>query len=103
MRFHRHVPKERRVYLKELLLKYEKEKAITLYERKDLYSWVASGKSPYENGYYYYYENGSLMDFVDASRFNEELCHMLENMSDEEREEYLGRPDDSDDFSDQFF
>ena len=69
MRFHKNVPLEHREILAEQLKKYEKEMAMTSEERKELHKWVASGRSPYDNGDYIYGENGWPMDFVSAMRF----------------------------------
>ena len=52
MRFYKNVPQENREFLKEQLKKYEKEMAMTSGERKELHKWVASGRSPYDNGDY---------------------------------------------------
>ena len=89
MRFHKHVPQENREVLREQLKKYEAEMAMTSLERKELHKWVASGRSPYDNGDYIYSENGWPMDFVNAMRFVEEEIEWFQNLSEEEREEFL--------------
>lgn len=89
MRFHKNVPQENREVLKEQLKKYEAEMAMTSLERKELHKWVASGRSPYDNGDYIYSENGWPMDFVNAMRFVEEQIEWFQNLSEEEREEFL--------------
>ena len=89
MRFHKNVPQENREVLREQLKKYEAEMAMTSLERKELHKWVASGRSPYDNGDYIYSENGWPMDFVNAMRFVEEQIEWFQNLSEEEREEFL--------------
>lgn len=89
MRFHKNVPQENREVLREQLKKYEAEMAMTSLERKELHKWVASGRSPYDNGDYIYSENGWPMDFVNAMRFVEEQIEWFQNLSKEEREEFL--------------
>ena len=89
MRFHKNVPQENREVLKEQLKKYEAEVAMTSLERKELHKWVASGRSPYDNGDYIYSENGWPMDFVNAMRFVEEQIEWFQNLSEEEREKFL--------------
>jgi len=74
MRFNRNVPKENIEYLREELKKYEAEfNDMTTEERKALHEWVASGKSPYDNGDYICYEGGYPVDFVSALRTWEEM------------------------------
>ena len=63
--------------------------AMTSLERKELHKWVASGRSPYDNGDYIYNENGWPMDFVNAMRFVEDQIQWFQNLSEEEREELL--------------
>ena len=89
MRFHKNVPQENRELLREQLRKYEAEMAMTSLERKELHKWVASGRSPYDNGDYIYSENGWPMDFVNAMRFMEDQIQWFQNLSEEEREELL--------------
>lgn len=89
MRFHKNVPQENRELLREQLKKYEAEMAMTSLERKELHKWVASGRSPYDNGDYIYSENGWPMDFINAMRFVEEQIEWFQNLSEEEREEFL--------------
>lgn len=49
-------------------------------ERRALSSWVRSGHSPYENGYYVVTESGAPMDFINAERHMEdEHLKYLEN------------------------
>ena len=51
--------------------------------------WVASGRSPYDNGDYIYSENGCPMDFVSAMRFQDEMYEWWMSLSEEEREQEL--------------
>lgn len=74
MRFHKHVTENQQLYLKESLAKYKKEKPMTLSEKAELHKWVAAGKDPYTNGYYFSFENGYPMDYIEAERMNIELC-----------------------------
>lgn len=80
--------------IQELLIKelkeYEKEIKMTKTERKDLYEWVASGRSPYDNGSYVCYEGGQPMDFINALRFIQEEAAHYESLSEEEKSEYQG-------------
>ena len=72
MRFRKNVPQEVREILKQQLDEYEETTAMTKSERRELYSWVAAGHSPYENGDWLYDEWGNPMDFVSALRFWED-------------------------------
>lgn len=89
MKFHKKVPLENREVLTEQLKQYEKEMAMTSDERKELHKWVASGRSPYDNGDYIYGENGWPMDFVSAMRFEAEQLEWFASLSEEERQELL--------------
>ena len=89
MRFYKNVPQENREFLAEQLKKYEKEMAMTSAERKELHKWVASGRSPYDNGDYICGENGWPMDFVSAMRFVNEQLEWFESLSEEEKESLL--------------
>ena len=51
--------------------------------------WVASGRSPYDNGDYIYSENGCPMDFVSAMPFQDEMYEWWMSLSEEEREQEL--------------
>ena len=86
MRFHKNVPLEHREILAEQLKKYEKEMAMTSEERKELHKWVASGRSPYDNGDYIYGENGWPMDFVSAMRFEADQMEWFASLSEEEKQ-----------------
>ena len=91
MRFHKNVPLEHREILTEQLKKYEKEMAMTSEERKELHKWVASGRSPYDNGDYIYGENGWPMDFVSALRFEADQMEWFASLSEEEKQALQGK------------
>ena len=75
MRFNRNVPKENRDHLRAELKKYEAEfDDMTTAEKDALYKWVASGRSPYDNGDYVCYEGGYPVDFISALRMWEEMA-----------------------------
>ena len=58
-------------------------------EKKELRSWVRSGHSPYENGWYIAADSGKPMDFINSMRFLEdEYQEYLKNP-----ESFLGHPD----------
>ena len=89
MRFRKNVPAEHREFLQEQLKQYKKEMTMTKNELHELEKWVASGRSPYDNGDYIYSENGCPMDFVSAMRSEEEreqelreLCGDYDTVSD---------------------
>ena len=73
MRFRKNVPAEHREFLQEQLKQYKKEITMSKDELRELEKWVASGRSPYDNGDYIYSENGCPMDFVSAMRFQDEM------------------------------
>ena len=85
MRFHKEVPQENRELLTEELKEYEKEVQMTSEGRQEVYKWVASGRSPYDNGDYIYADNGCPLDFVSAMRFEEEQIEWFQNLSEEEK------------------
>ena len=58
MRFRKNVPAEHREFLQEQLKQYKKEITMSKDELRELEKWVASGRSPYDNGDYIYSENG---------------------------------------------
>ena len=59
-------------------------------EKKALRSWVRSGHSPFENGWYVVTDSGGPMDFISAIRFlEEEYQEYLKNP-----EGYRGHPDE---------
>lgn len=63
---------------------------VTPDEKKALRSWVRSGHSPYENGWYIATDAGGPMDFINASRFLED--EYQEYLKDPEG--YRGHPDE---------
>ena len=85
MRFHKKVPQENRELLTEQLKQYEKDMQMTSEGRQEVYKWVASGRSPYDNGDYIYTDNGCPLDFVSAMRFEEEQIEWFQNLSEEEK------------------
>ena len=89
MRFRKNVPAEHREFLQEQLKQYKKEITMTKDELRELKKWVASGRSPYDNGDYIYSENGCPMDFVSAMRFQDEMYEWWTSLSEEEREQEL--------------
>ena len=86
MRFRKNVPAEHREFLQEQLKQYKKEITMSKDELRELEKWVASGRSPYDNGDYIYSENGCPMDFVSAMRFQDEMYEWWTSLSKEERE-----------------
>ncbi len=89
MRFYKNVPQENRDVLSAQLKQYEKEMAMTSEERRELHKWVASGRSPYDNGDYICGENGWPLDFVSALRFEKEQMEWYQSLSEEEKEALL--------------
>lgn len=87
MRFHKNVSRENRELLTEQLRQYEKEMRMTSEERKELHKWVASGRSPYDNGDYICSDSGYPLDFVSALRFEAEQMEWYQSLSEEEKEE----------------
>ena len=65
--------------------------AMTSEERKELHKWVASGRSPYDNGDYIYGENGWPMDFVSAMRFEADQMEWFASLSEEEKQALQGK------------
>ena len=63
----------------------------TDYSRKELHKWVASGRSPYDNGDYIYGENGWPMDFVSAMRFEADQMEWFASLSEEEKQALQGK------------
>ena len=58
---------------------------MTSEERRELYKWVSSGRSPYDNGDYIYGDNGYPLDFVSAMRFEKEQMEWFQSLSEEEK------------------
>lgn len=73
MKFAKHIKLEEQQMLKKLLANYEQEKPMTSNEKIEVRKWVISGNDPYSNGYGYCFENGNIMDFIEAERTNKEL------------------------------
>ena len=73
MKFEKHIKLEEQQMLKNLLANYEQEKPMTSNEKIEVRKWVRSGNDPYSNGYGYCFENGNIMDFIEAERTNKEL------------------------------
>lgn len=89
MRFHKNVPQENRELLTEQLRQYEKEMRMNADERKALHKWVASGRSPYDNGDYICSDGGYPLDFVSALRFEKEQMEWYQSLSEEEKEQLV--------------
>ena len=85
MKFEKHVKREIRELLDEQLKEYESNITMTKSERKELYDWVAGGRSPYDNGDYICGSNGYPLDFVSALRTARELQEWFETLSDVEK------------------
>lgn len=73
MKFAKHIKLKEQQMLKKLLENYEQEKPMTSNEKIEVRKWVRSGNDPYSNGYGYCFENGNIMDFIEAERTNKEL------------------------------
>ena len=85
MKFHKNIKREVRELLKEQLKEYESAITMTKAERRQLHEWVASGRSPYDNGSYLSDCTGSPMGFVSALRFEKDLLEWFEDLSEEEK------------------
>lgn len=72
MRFHRNISAELRNILSAQFQEYEKAMDMSIEERRELYQWVRSGHSPYDNGWYICDEDGCPLDFVSALRITED-------------------------------
>lgn len=86
MKFQKQVKREVRELLQEQLKEYESHTRMTKQERKELHTWVASGRSPYDNGDYLCGADGCPLDFISALRSNKELQNWFGNLSDEEKQ-----------------
>lgn len=72
------------------LEKYEQEVPMTVYEKKLLHEWVASGHSPRENaGSKYFCIDSASCDFLSVYRIDNELRKAMKGMSKAEREAYM--------------
>ena len=86
MKFHKHVTREIRELLQEQLKEYEAHTQMTKEERKALHDWVASGRSPYDNGDYLCGDGGYPLDFISALRANKELQEWYDSLSEDEKQ-----------------
>ena len=73
-----------KVYLKEWeylirrqLRDFENTYPMTLSERKEVHKWVSDENSINTNPWYWYYENGNEMNYLDALRFEKELYESM--------------------------
>lgn len=73
MKFEKGINPEKQQILKNSLTNYEQEKLMTPKEKIAVCKWVGNGNDPYGNGYGYCFENGRIMDFIEAERTNKEL------------------------------
>lgn len=102
MRFCKNVKRETREFLMQELKEYERETEMTKEERRLLHQWVASGRSPYDNGDYIYGAGGPL-DFISALRTAQELQDWFDSLSEEEKQaeingEYLQYNTETEDY-----
>lgn len=85
MRFCKNVTGETREFLMQQLKEYERETEMTKEERRLLHQWVASGRSPYDNGDYIYGAGGPI-DFISALRTAQELQNWFESLTEKEKQ-----------------
>lgn len=64
---------ERKKMIRQELRDFENTYPMTLIERKEVHKWVSDGNSIYTNPWYWYYENGNEMNYLDALKFEKEL------------------------------
>jgi len=64
---------EMKKYLNQELNTYEESVPMTFSERKKLRKWVKAGNSVHSNPGLWAYENGNVMNFLDALRFEDGL------------------------------
>jgi hypothetical protein len=83
--------KEKTVALWDELIEYEKNTKMTGEERKVLREWVLDGNSVHDNGSMSSTEHGIPSDFLDVYRYEEEIRHDLEKLSEQEQKNYLAR------------
>ena len=81
MKFKKRINPEKQQILKNSLANYEQEKPMTPKEKIAVRKWVGNGNDPYGNGYGYCFENGRIMDFIEAERTNKELCEQQMDQS----------------------
>ena len=72
MKFQKHVKREMRELLMQQLIEYEKKTKMFKHERKLLYEWVSSGRSPYDNALNIS-SGGYPMDFIGALHIMQEV------------------------------
>lgn len=85
MRFCKNVTGETREFLMQQLKEYERETEMTKEERRLLHQWVASGRSPYDNGDYIYGAGGPI-DFISALRTAQESQDWFESLTEKEKQ-----------------
>ena len=88
--------KDRKYFLRRQLKEYEATiGTLTEDERKELHEWVATGNSVHDNPYYIYGEDGYPMDYINANRYDKELCEEMRNLTPEQLAEFeRGREDE---------
>ena len=85
MKFHKTVKREIRELLEKQPKEYESRVKMTREERRELHKWVASGRSPYDNGSYLSDCAGIPLDFVRALRLEHDLLEWFESLPEEEQ------------------
>lgn len=68
---------ERKKMIRQELRDFENTYPMTLIERKEVHKWVSDGNSIYTNPWYWYYENGNEMNYLDALKFEKELYEKM--------------------------
>lgn len=63
--------------IRQELKEFENTYSMTPLERKEVHKWISDGNSIYTNPWYWSYENGNEMNFMDALRFEEELYEKM--------------------------
>ena len=63
--------------IRQELRDFENTYPMTLIERKEVHKWVSDGNSIYTNPWYWYYENGNEMNYLDALKFEKELYEKM--------------------------
>ena len=87
--------KNRKDSLRRQLKEYEATiGTLTEDERKELREWVATGNSVHDNPYSIYGEDGYPMDYINAIRYDKELCEEMRDLTSEQLAEFeRGRED----------
>lgn len=83
--------KETAARLQNELKAYAASVEMTDAERTALEEWVSEGNSVHENGSMAYTERGTLCDFLDVYRYEEDIRSDLAELSPKEKENYLAR------------